>query len=127
MPASPRQPDRWYVDDYRRCGRYARKGTAMGILDQNTTHVSAPDRAQAQRGRRGGQVEGVRVRLLARLAELGEYLHAQQPWGSLLFSPTFSPLASRGIVLGIPVRPLDALSANNTVAETWGVIMSTVV
>ena len=46
---------------------------------------------------------------------------------SLLLSSTPSLLASRGIMSSIPASPLDVLFADNIVAETRGIVMSTVV
>ena len=44
---------------------------------------------------------------------------------SLLLSPTPSPLVSCGIMPGIPAPPLDAMSADNIVAEARGFVMPT--
>ena len=46
---------------------------------------------------------------------------------SLLLSSTPGPLASRGIMPGIPRLPSTCLLADNIVAETRGVVMPTAV
>ena len=61
-----------------------------------------------------------------RLAELGEHLRTQQ----LYKSPSLSDVQSPSLLqyhVKHPVSPLGALSTGNIVAETRGVVMSTVV